>query len=1114
MRGFFNVVLLQLPGLCFSFNLPNSGMKKIVCQFLLLLVILLQKESNLLSQVGPAIKWQKCIGGSLEDNANDVVVLPGGNLLVVGSSKSNDGNITGHHGSTDTTDAWIAKLDTAGNIIWQKSIGGTGADYFNAIIATSDNNYLCIGQTTSNNGDVSGNHGSTDVWVVKINASGTILWSKCYGGTFQETAVDGVLTSDGGYALIGYTGSNNGDVSGFHGTPNSNSDIWIIKLGSGGNIMWQKCYGNSAPGQEFGRDIIEDSDKQLVASVHPSDGYNTGDDFSSAGSYYEYVIKVDKDNGNFIYKVPIFNRSSSNAALSPRSNGYFESINAAVSYPACVQPKSITYLQNNAGAILNQTSTPSLCLNPYGYAGYFAGAHGIATLTDSSFIGAGHINDTGAIHGADEAFIGTIKFVPGNVQSSYKKYGGSGSDWFTSIKILPTGNDYIAVGYTNSNDFDVSGNHGGYDCWIVRLIGVNRVTGNVFLDNNNNGIRDAGEPGFDRGMVKTEKTGFLQASVPYQGMYQNDIDTGVYQSYFVPARPYYNIAPSTKTSSFSSYKNYDTVNFAVVPIPGKRDYTITNTAGQIARPGLPLGYHIVYSNNGTDTLVNKPVIFIKDKHTHFLIANPAATMVSGDTISWNIISLLPGNKGTIYLSVKLDTIPNLKIGDTLIGKTYLDSTGDVLPADNAVLIRQALRSSYDPNDKTENKGGFIVSKDISAGNNLYYTIRFQNTGNDTAFNITVRDTLDAKTDWSTLQMEDADHAYQLNIKDGRYCTWQFNTINLVDSLQNEPLSHGYLTYSIKPQSSLLLGDTVRNSASIYFDLNPGINTNTQLTVVKSNPPPTPAVTGIKSAYCRNEGVQKGKIKNFPGAGNGITTIVRLDAVVLPVAADSTFAFDVSAPVPGTHGILVKFTNSSGADSTLYNFNITAAVVPDVNVSANITSVVNLTDPVIITASNADGGGVAPKYTFAKDKAITNILQAEGSAASLTIQPNTLKVGPNWIYVRMKTSDTCYTSQTNIDSIDIERSPITGLTDVDFPNQVINVYPNPFRNSTTISGLNAGKTYTITINNSAGQKMYSQQISSSRSAVINKPGLQSGKYWLSIYDFKKHTLIGTVSLFKE
>jgi len=279
-------------------------------------------------------------------------------------------------------------------------------------------------------------------------------------------------------------------------------------------------------------------------------------------------------------------------------------------------------------------------------------------------------------------------------------------------------------------------------------------------------------------------------------------------------------------------------------------------------------------------------------------------------------------------------------------------------------------------------------------------------------------------------------------------------------------------------------------------------------------PAIPTVTGIQNSYCASQGVQKGKINNLPSATSGITASVKFNGATLAIAADSTFSFDVSAVPAGAYNIMVSFTNSAGSDTALYNTSIKTASTPNVNLSSNITTVTNLTDAVTITATNAAGGGTSPRYTFAKDKAFSNILQTEGTSNTLTIQPNTLTVGSNWIYVSMKTSDTCYTAQTNIDSIKIERSTVTGLIDVDFPGQPINIYPNPFENGINISGLNTGKTYVISVSNAAGQKVYSQQFSNNQTISIHKAGLQSGRYWLSIYDVKKRRLIGTVAIMKQ
>jgi hypothetical protein len=151
---------------------------------------------------------------------------------MVGQSYSNDGDVSGNHGGNG--DAWIVKLNSIGEIQWQKCLGGSNLDIAGAIQPTSDDGYVMAGYTHSNDGDVSGNHGGNDdAWVVKLNSTGEIQWQKCLGGSGDDQAFDIQPTADGGYIMVGQSSSNDGDVSGNHG---GNGDAWIVKLNSTGEI--------------------------------------------------------------------------------------------------------------------------------------------------------------------------------------------------------------------------------------------------------------------------------------------------------------------------------------------------------------------------------------------------------------------------------------------------------------------------------------------------------------------------------------------------------------------------------------------------------------------------------------------------------------------------------------------------------------------------------------------------------------------------------------------------------------------------------------------------------------------------------------------------------------
>ena len=206
-------------------------MKKLILLFALGVIQFTNAQS-------PTAIWQKCYGGSNDDGLRSGFQTSDGGYILASYTRSNDGIVSGNHGGSD---AWIIKTNNIGTIQWQKCYGGSGDDEINSIIPTADGGYLLAGLTFSNDGDVAGNHSSeTDGWVVKINAVGTILWQKCIGGASYEYLSTIIPTSDGGYIACGFADSiDNGDVIG-----NTNTGGWVVKINNLGDIQWQKVYNN------------------------------------------------------------------------------------------------------------------------------------------------------------------------------------------------------------------------------------------------------------------------------------------------------------------------------------------------------------------------------------------------------------------------------------------------------------------------------------------------------------------------------------------------------------------------------------------------------------------------------------------------------------------------------------------------------------------------------------------------------------------------------------------------------------------------------------------------------------------------------------------------------
>ena len=136
-------------------------------------------------------------------------------------TKSSATSVSDDTGTNDTGDFYIS---------WQKCLGGSNGEGAYSIQQTSDGGYIVAGNTFSNDGDVTGYHGGDEYWVVKLDSNGNIKWQKCLGGSGNDYAYSIQQTSDGGYIVAGYTTSNDGDVTGFHDGYEFATDYWVVKL--------------------------------------------------------------------------------------------------------------------------------------------------------------------------------------------------------------------------------------------------------------------------------------------------------------------------------------------------------------------------------------------------------------------------------------------------------------------------------------------------------------------------------------------------------------------------------------------------------------------------------------------------------------------------------------------------------------------------------------------------------------------------------------------------------------------------------------------------------------------------------------------------------------------
>jgi len=240
---------------------------------------------------GGAVKWQKLYGGLNDDTPFDIQQTSDGGYVVAGYSQSNDGDVTGHHGGTNGSDYWVIKIDTGGVLKWEKSFGGTQDDQANAVRQTPDGGYIIAGYTSSSNGDVTGNNGAYDYWIIKTDTGGNVQWKNCYGGTSNDQAFAISVLSSGNYLVAGTAYSNNGNVTNNHG---GIGDYWVININSAGALQWQKTLGGS--GADAASAIQPTADGGII--VAGASNSIDGDITSFKGSYDDWIVKLDLISGS------------------------------------------------------------------------------------------------------------------------------------------------------------------------------------------------------------------------------------------------------------------------------------------------------------------------------------------------------------------------------------------------------------------------------------------------------------------------------------------------------------------------------------------------------------------------------------------------------------------------------------------------------------------------------------------------------------------------------------------------------------------------------------------------------------------------------------------------
>ena len=443
---------------------------------MLLLITFIFSIFSLTTISAQVIQYQKNIGGSNSDVLNEVQPTADGGSIAIGYSFS---GISGDKTdalvpstTTSTTDVWVVKLDGTGAIQWQKNIGGDNYDSGESIKQTTDGGYIIAANSLSNiSGDKTENsYGSLDFWLIKLDATGTILWQKTIGGNQLDEAKNIQLTTDGGFIIGGYS---NSSISG-NKTDNclGFDDYFVVKLDNSGNIQWQKTIGSD--GYDNLNELKQTADGGYILGGFTFEGLYPNVNFPRYGAHDYYVVKIDAigtfqwqkvyggSSDDYVeslqqttdggYILGGYSTSNISGTITENSNGgsngdyWLVKIDAvgSVQWQNTIGGSSLDYLSS-----VQQTQD----------GGYILGGYSYSSISGDKMENSKGSGDYWLVKTND---VGSIQWQ--------KTIGGSGAEFLTSLQQLPDGS-YLLGGYSASN---ISGDktensQGGNDYWVMKL---------------------------------------------------------------------------------------------------------------------------------------------------------------------------------------------------------------------------------------------------------------------------------------------------------------------------------------------------------------------------------------------------------------------------------------------------------------------------------------------------------------------------------------------------------------------------------------------------------------------------------------------------------------------
>ncbi|HNS11887.1 MAG TPA: T9SS type A sorting domain-containing protein [Bacteroidia bacterium] len=436
------------------------------------------------SHAQPLIEFQRSYGGSEYDRGSKAIQNSNGGFTLAGTTFSSDGQVTGSHSglcsnSNVCPDFWIINTDSIGNIVWKNCFGGYQYDYCHSITPATNGASIACGYTRSDDDDISDLIGYDDAWVLMLDSLGNLVWQKCFGGSAFDEAYDIISTNDGNYMFCGSSNSIDHDLI-FAQVPSSiSSDIWVLKFDSLGNMLWNRAYGGT--NADYGHSIVQtlDGGYAFLGVTESSDIHFNGSGFHG---FMDFVLGKISSSGDFLWaKCYGGSDIDEGFALQQTPDSGFIMVGKTKSIDGQVS--------SNHDSIFGDiwvVKTDKLgnlewekCLGGI----FWDEGSSVIVLEDSTYLISGTVGsfdgDVTNNHGGEDHFLVKLDYTGQIIWSQC--YGGYDSD--QNGGIIQTETDrWVMFGSSSHNSGDVSGNHGSYDMWLLKLYEPSPIEASIILD--------------------------------------------------------------------------------------------------------------------------------------------------------------------------------------------------------------------------------------------------------------------------------------------------------------------------------------------------------------------------------------------------------------------------------------------------------------------------------------------------------------------------------------------------------------------------------------------------------------------------------------------------------